>query len=454
MDVKDLARYFAYLVVFVGLLVPKHLIYAQSGTCPDYTNELVPVPPGTYPGATAMCVNPAEGGDIYQEYNNDWPCGAGIVIDPNYQAIINGEHPVLTIVPPGNQSFSSGSIRIRFLLSGHDYFGGNFDGAVTVRLITFNSGGSQLDLEDLVSSNFPFTVGGFGIRYFEIETVMAFETGGYYTQQIISPPPLEINDVEVFNVGHVDGATGLPQFYQCSVPGALTPTPTVLPTATMTQEPTNTPTGTLPATYTPGPTDTPGPTLTPSLTPQIFPTAPGGTITPLPSATPVVFSTLPPPNTPTPWPGVTLPPIATPDTDVPFPNISQATAPPFSMALTPDATAQARQTEMSGYLANVGAVATEWAGITDEGLGLVSITNTIGISTPVEIAQEMVTNVLVPLSLVELLQIYMPNLWPLIFGIVLLAAWVFFILFLKFGLAVVSEALELLRRVIELFPFM
>lgn len=451
MDVKSFPRHFAYLILILSLLLP-HVVYAQAGTCPDYTNELVPIPPGTYPGPTALCVNPNEGGDIYQQYNSNWPCGAGIAINPNYQAILNGEHPILTVVPPANQSFPSGLIRIRFLLSGHDFFGGNFDGAVTVRMITFDPSGNQLDIDDLVSTDFSFTVGEYGIRFYEIETVMVFQSGGYYTQQITSPLPLLINDVEVFNLGHVDGGTGFPLFYYCDIPGAPTPTPTVAPTATPTQEPTNTPTGTLPPTFTPGPTNTPGPTLTPSLTPQIFPTAPGGTITPLPSSTPIGFSTLPPPNTPTPWPGVTLPPITTPDIDVPFPNVAQATAPSFSVALTPNATAAARQTEVAGMLVGAGAVATEWAGISDQGLSLVSITNTVGISSPVEIAQDMIANVLVPLSVIRLLQIYMPNLWPLIFGVFVLAVWVFFVLFLKFGLAVASEAFELVRRIIELIP--
>ena len=103
-------------------------------------------------------------------------------------------------------------------------------------------------------------------------------------------------------------------------------------------------------------------------------------------------------------------------------------------------------------LVGAGAVATEWAGISDQGLSLVSITNTVGISSPVEIAQDMIANVLVPLSVIRLLQIYMPNLWPLIFGVFVLAVWVFFVLFLKFGLAVASEAFELVRRIIELIP--
>ena len=106
-----------------------------------------------------------------------------------------------------------------------------------------------------------------------------------------------------------------------------TPSPTLLPTGTITLSPTlpATPTVTLPPTltFTPRPPSTHTPTPTPT-----NPSAPTETATPTQTPTPTATETTAPTETPTPTPTPTLPPPATPT-----PTATQV--PPPTVTLTP-----------------------------------------------------------------------------------------------------------------------
>lgn len=422
--------------------------HAQSGTCPDWTNELYPVPPGTYPGTSRICVAENEGGEVGVVYNGTMPCGGGTYIDPDYETMINNEWPRIVIVPPQNQQFPSGYAKIGWQMSSLDYLNGNYDSYITYNVETFDSTGVQIDATQVTSTNFPFEVGFNGTRFYEIEATLEFSPGGFFTMQVIDPEPIYVNISYGFGIIIVDGYSGLSQL-RCNVPGAATPTPSPVPSATPTV------TGTLPPTNTPQPTNTLDPSVTPNTatpTPQSFPTAPGGTITPLPTPTMLTFVTVPALPTPTAWGTMVLPTLDLGEPSFGGGNVPGETAEAFGVQLTMQPTISAFQTQIAENINRNNDMA-EFFYTEEFFTDTLDISGTMGISTPVEIAGIMAESITTPIAYVKMIQFYLPNIWPLLFGILLMATWVFFILFVKFAIAVISEALELLRRLIELIPF-
>jgi hypothetical protein len=139
-----------------------------------------------------------------------------------------------------------------------------------------------------------------------------------------------------------------------------------------------------------------------------------------------------------------------------WPEVGGVNTPePLDVALTPNATGNAVATDVADWTSNVGVVATRWYTSTNWGIGSLNteITTTTGISSPAEIAGALAGSITTPISYAKAVAIYMPNLWPLIFFLLLATAWIFFILIAKFGVAIISDVINFLFKLIEALPF-
>jgi hypothetical protein len=297
--------------------------------------------------------------------------------------------------------------------------------------------------------DFDSELNSFGYAYYWAITDvdLATSTGGYFTVQVLEPSVIQVRDYyfQSFRVNDVN--LGYPDM--CELPGGLPPAPaTATPTETPTpSEPTNTPTST-PDGYDPTETSTPEPTSTFGATSE------GGTYTPYPSATSEAFSTIAPQATPTPFPGQVLPTLDIPP--VQMPSIGDmATAEPIDIGLTPNATTEARTTVISEWISDTQIISNGWMTTTDQAISWLdpNITATTGISSPVQIRDEMIQNIAQPIAIFRGLYLYIPNLWPYLLLMFIMLAWIIFILLVKFGVAVISESMELLRKVWESIPF-
>jgi len=139
------------------------------------------------------------------------------------------------------------------------------------------------------------------------------------------------------------------------------------------------------------------------------------------------------------WPG--LGEFGTPE---PFGNIG----------LTPNGTAAAQGTVIAGWGDSGLAMVTRWYTSTNFAAGTfgTEITNTTGISTPVEIAVEMGSFVGEPFKYIRGVREYIPNMWPLVLFSLLVFLWVFFTIVVKWAVGVSATVAEVVRRIIELIP--
>lgn len=468
MDVQTVSRPRYYLIVLaVAVLVTAIPMpaQAQSGTCPDTTNQ-VTTPGGWYPSGSATCVDDTAF-TVDALYSPDAPCGVVFMVDDNIDAAFEDEWPHMVVAPPAGFAFPSGAARIMFIFEPFSRVGmfntvtpflnevnfevrsyyptGQLISSSLVSTTSFTQKWRTVDPDDIYYV--PETM------YYEMSFTTPMVSDGYVDIHIIEPEPpgiwggsdyLEKYFLSSFRLG--DTASGVPSL--CDVPGAATPTPP--PTATMTPVPTvtgtatATTTGTPPATATPS--TTPTGTLPPSPSPTFWPTAPGGTMTPLPSLTPMNNPTMEV-ATPTPIGEVpTLPAIQLPSLDL---QTDYSTPFPFSVALTPNATAQARLNDISTRTAGGMIIVTRWYTSTNAALDVLTldITSTTGISTPLQIATTITENISEPIRYVKSLRWMMPHSWIFVLSLILMTVWIFFILFVKFAIAVASDGATAMRRV-------
>ncbi|RMH01285.1 MAG: hypothetical protein D6706_02080 [Chloroflexi bacterium] len=438
----------AILVSLLVLLAAPGQAIAQSGTCPDWTNALEPPPTGFYPASAKVCVGPDPSANVFIAYDSDLPCGAGVSAKPIFNTFLTGWEPIV-FVPPATMPLN-GRADLGFLLY-VDVSSFPAPDEIIFRVRSYSATGDPLSVADLYIYNYPkiTAVGGF-VPAYDVKAEVDAETGGFFSITLESPGPLYISGYTISSL-------------RVAPPGNLPPhcLAAAVPTATPTAIPTATPTAT--GTTTPPPTATA--TTSPTTTPTPWPTAPGGTITPLPTRTPYTPQELPPEPTITPlpnvymplpqmgtvtFPSVTLPTISTPDL------AGYSTPAPFDVGMTPDATTQAEISQIGGWISETQSTANQWLTSTNEALGWFSphVTATTGISSPVEIADTMISFATQPVGYVRSLAVYMPNIWPYVLAVFLMLLWVFLNLLVKFGLAIVSEFLEVLRKVIELIPGM
>lgn len=467
MDTTLLARYRAYLVlviitiiVFVAVAPP---VAGQNGVCPDDTEQLQ-TPPGTYPAGSSVC-KPSGADNISTGFHGDAPCGGGVIVSDDLPW--GSDHPITRIVPPAGQGYPNGKAKMSFIFTSFSVYGTRYEDEVNWRLESYGPTGIRLASTTISSNSYTQVLGenpceGYyicasnkALWYIVNEVELSAAQGGWFELKVSWPanyaqmPHYWYTSMQVW-------PADFPAPPLCSIPGGELPTPTPTPGPTNTPQPTNTPEGPT-ATNTPGPSPTPTitPTATtpPTATGTAYPTQepPEETWTPQATNTPQQLVTRPAEDTPTPFAMETMPAITLPG--IQYPSVGGVpTARPFDLDLTPNATNEARATEMASGVATVGAVATRWLTPSVEGIGYMSttVTTTTGISSPVDIAELLVSDLTRPIAFIKFLGLYMPNTWPLILFVLLAAAWVFFNLIVKYGIAIVSESLEVLRKIVDL----
>jgi hypothetical protein len=416
---------------------------AQNGACPDYTSALGPVPGGTHPGASAVCTS-GNGDNTFVVSGPQYPCGGGIQI----HAGALDDWPSIQLAPPAAQPYPTGVARVRFQASPATYWGGQPSSDVLGVMRSYDSNGYHLQDMPFNLRDYPSRVLDMGGIVYLVEDLIFFEQGGYIEIHISDSNTWTIDDIFFFNWQIEDSAYPMPEV--CNSSSWPTPTPTNSPTPSQTPTPTETPS------ITPTATTTPTITPVPSDTPTQWPTSDGGGgETPAPTVTPYNPATVPAEPTGTELPPLQLPDVSLPSLSVPsVPEVGTPSAP--NIALTPNATTQANATAISGWISDTEQMYSGWITSTKYGLSWLDpdgVGATDGISTPVQIADQMVGTIAQPISAIRGLSVYIPNIWPYLFLIFLMLIWIFFNLLVRFGIAIVGTGAEILRRVWEAIPF-
>lgn len=436
--VKQIAL-IALIIIIIGIGVAH--VNAQSGVCPDNTNE-IQIPPGTYPGGTQPCTE--DSARQYLRIDADAPCGGGIQDDDT--SILNGHLPIYMVyISP--QQFPSGQARLRFIFTGwnaagYSYLATNND-PISWQVDSFNPARQNIDTvvvshtagTHIQGTNFcapdAIICSGPG-HYYQMEIVFDAVQNGYATLLVSSPPHISMPDYFYTSFQITDSSQPLPD--HCQIPGAPTPTPS--PTSTNTPGPTSTPTHTptLDPSQTPDPTNTPGPPTntpqhTPTNTPTLYPSQPPPSITYTPHATGTIppLNTMPAEATPTPWGAYIIPTIS-------WPTIPSSQGQPTPAGF--------------GDLTALGdEIATIEAGLeTDIDT---TLTETTGIAAPTAIAAFITTNLSEPISYLKAVGFYLPNLWIYIAAFMLMAAWIVFNVFAKYMSGLVKVIYDLLKTLLD-----
>lgn len=444
MDNKTLPSYtrgilIALVLVLVAVQLPA-LVLAQGGICPDDTQTMI-TPLGWQPGSMAVCV---ESNDWQILYDSTFPCGSVLRYFNGY--VPNGlAHEPLTLVFPSDMAFPSGYARFGFYVAAVQQLGGN--PGLDVNISSYDENNFRVDSITVDTGDYPtIEIGDPGALYSRYaavrDVIFRAEEGGSIIMRIQAPPLWYLYEYAWAGVVIVDSQQPLPQL--CNINGTPIPTPSPTPvTNTPTAQPT--PTGTIPNTWTP--TYTP----TPSTTPQSFPTSPGGTPSPFPTSTPYQINTRRAEATSTPLSISTIPGMVVPTLD--FPSAGGfATPGGVSAGLTPNATTIARVTDIAEYADSSYAIATAWVGNIGVGSSYFEITQTVGMSTPIDMADQMVDMVAEPISWALIIQEYAPNLWYSVFWMLVLFSWIIWVTVVKFGFTVVVTVINWIYKLIELIP--
>lgn len=442
-------------IILVSALLALVFSYAsaQSGVCPDYTEE-VTTPGGWYPGSGATCVHGEDSNMWETVYNSDLPCGAALQFNATWPSL--NDHSIVTVVFPSSQQFPSGTAEIDFYFSPKNALGNPYRNNVEIEIKSFNDAGFQLGRVVVSTDNYPSVETNSSptawVPYYHVIVSgvgIDATQNGYLTMEVKSPSRITLGDYFYSSFIVADPLHYRPPM--CAVPGippTSTPTPTIDPTDTPTSTPSQTPTGTL--TPSPTPTNTPD---DPTATPTGFPTSIGGTPSPFPTSTPYVPPTGEAEDTPTPISVATFPAITLPGITIPL--VANIPTPgSFSGLLTPNATLESRATSVAEIQGTADAITGRWDGARATSVASFNISNTDTISTPIEQAEAFAVAVYTPFRYAKAVQTFLPNLWPLVLTVLISAGWVVFNLVVKYGSGILSTLLELLRRLIELIPGM
>lgn len=446
MDYKAVPRLragiLAGLLLFLAAQLLPVLVQAQAGICPDDTQQII-TPLGWGPGDMSVCVDSNDWQIIYESY---FPCGSVL---RNFQGVLPnqlGYQPV-TLVYPADMAFPSGYAKFGFYFTSLYTWGYPAADQSVISVKSFDENNFQVGEVFIDAGDYPsINITNPGALYSEFvavrDVIVRAEEAGYMTVEMVEPGYLTVNDFAFAGFIIVDAQQPLPDL--CSVAGTPVPTPTATPvTNTPTAQPT--PTGTIPNTW------TPTYTLTPSTTPQSYPTSPGGTPSPFPTSTPYQLSTRRAEPTGTPLTINTIPALVVPTLD--FPSGGGFSTPEgVGAGLTPNSTTEARITAVAEYQESAGVVVTAWAENNALASSYFAITETVGISTPLEMATEMSAMITEPISWARIIEEYAPNLWVSVFWILVLFAWVTWILVAKFGFTVILTIINWIYKIIELIP--
>lgn len=449
---------FGFLVAFVASIAPA--VQAVPSLCPDGYTELGPVLPGFF-NESRHCI--IDGASNQHTVNSDptaIPCNDAYL---ETKSITSGsfDRRVVTVpqgLIPEGQRFMRFSYEASFINAFGSYMA---DPDVTSTVRSYDTLGSLID-SDVIDQGLVQSIGnlwGFrshnGFPWFAFVHPIVVQDGGYIeieidAQLLLGPRQFQFAGARFDNL---DVPLNQARCQPYQFPVSPNPTPTV----------TNTPLPTL--TNTPGPTPTPPPggstatatattipSLTPTVTPSPLPTGVGGTVTPLPTNTAIFdFVTVPAYPTGTPIPISTLPTVV-------FSNISTPDVSGFgAITVTLNFSPSVETVDLAATIESIGGessiIATRWFTQTEVALSFLSVTNTTGISTAVELKDEIVANIATPFVWVRIIQVYMPNTWPIISFLLLAMGWIIFNLLAKYAIGIVSEVLEVLRRIWEMIPF-
>lgn len=472
---------------------------AQSGDCPPSGNGVFIRPVGyingSWPDGMLICgthgsslIDP----EVQIVLQQGALCGQFLQINPNLEETTSSYVSSFHVFPEG--LYMTNALRIHFwawldrVPSPWTYPNAPNQAFILVEL--FDEGGNRVYSRSLDMYSDSVAVQSMGNifpwypRFFTFDTgVISFDplqpytsmTNGYMriTPDILLNPVPYGDDykLDIANVVAVPNTHDRPVI--CLLPGWDNPYDSLAtPTPAPTLPPTWTPTGTWTP---PTATNTPTPWATPPLnsTATIFPT-PTATaiqfpvITAQPTATPYTIPTLAPFEGPGTIPVPTLAAIQWPTLEIP--TLAPLTTPnPLIVTVQNEygATIEAQSTSMWEWAEGSVDIATRWAEPlawtedlfsvweeTEGGAGFytVELTNTDTISTPVQSAQVAVSRAVYPVRFLKTLQLYAPATWPLVSVVFISAILMLFTLFTKFGIAIVTTVIEVIRRVWEAIP--
>lgn len=445
----------SFLVVILGIGFFSLTKTAVAATCPPGTEYLYPIPVGSS-GIGAFCY--PTNTTVFNEivYDLELACEAAWRVENTFWSGSTNTHQTLTFAT--NETYPGGYGSFQFEMTTFDFFGNPSYDYPAVAINSFSQNGSLLQSVMVDSYDYFFGGGGAnataagvvrdyhdtGLAWTLFWVYMPMETNGYVTVKIMEPDALSTDSYFVGGVKSWRHNAII--LHPCFDYNILSPTAT----STMTASPSWTPGGpSATPTHTPDPAHTATPSLTPTLAP--YPTATGGTPVPQPTATAYTPIEVAGPGTPTPI-GISTIGVPAFPTFVAPTLIGFGTSVAIGVDVTPNGEAVAMAATVERFTADTYIIVTRWAGIADN--GAFSITSTMGISNAQQMAGEIAGSVAAPFSYLKAIQLYMPNLWPTIFFILVAIGWIMFNLIAKYVIAILSEILELVRKAIELIPFM
>lgn len=478
----------AAFILLIALVIAgvARMAFAQSGACPPGTVAMTPPSPsGTWPSDTLICRDIGTEGDHLEIYDeNGYACEEQGVKGNDLWGLVEWQ-PRVVYVPPAGRNIvdEDGYTRFRFEFWSYN-FAGNADDEMRIKVEYWGPDNVRRSWKTFAVGNYTMVTAPTPIQviipqYYNVflidEEILADVSDGYFTVR-----PLQERDIPGsadmtmwYIAGWQAGAPddNFPPF--CPIPGGTIPsTPTPAP-----------PTATLPPTFTPvGTYETPTPSRTPTpYTPAA--TSPGGTPnTPFPTNTPtaIVYSTLPPEPTVTPWPTYVFPTIVF-ATAAP-PNIEPInTPPPLTWQQTPDPTAEYQLEQIENWTEDISIMATRWHTTTSYALTFdpdtaMPITSTVPITSEFLVIQPGVNaptllptssgesptirewlmnipdNVAVIAGYIKSPQFYMPHFWPLFFFLLVAFAIILFITAFRFAMKMALAAYKFFGWHIEKIP--
>lgn len=457
-------RYFPHLIILglllLALLVPA-TAYAQDGSCPPNTVTLGGAPQGFGSAITDTCATSLSFQWIVDDtVNNHYPCDQFIYTDADNLYAPDTWEKVVLINDPTR--WLSNIAHIRFYIYTVVEYAGQPGALIYPGLALHDD--DQIIIEYFDSSgNLFFSYGEpasyyhWGATYFTLNGINHYYNiyrvdqfidtddgyGGYFRVSVDQPSfqGTAFHPVRAWGLASVMLGSLFDYLEPwCDVPVTMPATATPPPTPTIAA--TWTPSGSTPTPYT-----TPGAT-NPATTPQ-------------PTWTPTVFiyPTLPAESTATPWPVPQLQPLVFPTLEVPT-LAPIATPAPVTVGISTTIQAEERATTTWDMFSGSIDIATRWATPvawsldsfdTDTGYDS-GISGTVPLSSTAGAFGAALGSITYPVRFMRTVAAYMPNTWRIIvivFGMFLV---IFGNTIAKLAVTIISEVINIIRRVWEAIP--
>lgn len=427
------------LILVLGLVRPAQ---AQSGSCPPGSVQLT-TPHGTWPDSTIVCRQyiTAFATEIDIAEFEDFPCDQQL----RFTKSLFSSSPKAYYVPDPSVPMGQ-AMRVEFWawwLRSPNAWSPPGEGEALLHIRFYDQNRVFRYYKKIDLSDYPYITGTYTQLIYDLEFYahfISFETAHFGTDltegyvevypEITVQPLGDSYDMYISSWKMARSSETLPE---ACIPPGWTSLPTATPIPTTTATPTPTPTGV----YTPTATAT---------WPVSLPTSPGGTITPpaIPTTTPIVFNTVMPENTPTPFPPLSIPTLNIPAVN--FPTVDAVTIVPMAVG-----TITTTNTGLGDLADTINNDWTSSVNAATSGLST-TITTTTGISAPIAMINTLTQSLSVPVSYAKAIPAYMPNTSPFILWIFLIAAFVVFVVTSKFLVQAVVFVFELIRRIWEAIP--